>query len=83
MGSHTFELTIGGKDMLPRDAYDALVSDATHQHGHETTRRIYASGVRPDASSWPSRGYRNGARRTGLREPAPGRIDSSVGRLPE
>ena len=35
MGSHTFEVTIGGRNMLPRDAYDQLVRDANHEHGHD------------------------------------------------
>ena len=35
MGAHTFTATMGGKRMTPNEAYDALVLDAKHQHGHD------------------------------------------------
>lgn len=35
MGAHTFQTTIAGKKLLPNDAYDALVKQAQHEHGHD------------------------------------------------
>lgn len=35
MGSHTFQVTVGGKKMTPNEGYRELVEAAQHNHGHD------------------------------------------------